>query len=180
MLKGSDWSFIHVPKCGGMAIRKFATGAEIGAYLPLGNQAAIYSPLHRMPLRRPSGRVCAVVRHPAAWLRSYWLDQAPHKINTKRYLHKFWADDVNEFVCNVCNHIPGYVGRLYSAHIRYDDVKVFRLEDGLEKVLKWLGVECDEVPMVNASPSHPQLNGYSYGKVAYAEWDALVRFGYAL
>ena len=177
MLHGDNWNFIHIPKCGGMALRRHLSGYEFGEFMPLGSACAVRSVLHRIPRKRPSGRVCAVVRHPAAWLRSYWLDQHPRRVNANRYLHQYWSDDLNEFVENVCIDDPGYVSKLYSAHIRYHDVKVFRLEDGLDLVLKWAGAQ-GEVEIVNGSLSPAYLSAESSALVTRTEAAALHRFGY--
>ncbi len=180
MLRGKNWSFIHIPKCSGSALRQHLDGYEFGEFMPLGSSCAVKSVLHRIPRKRPSGRVFTVIRHPAMWLRSYWFDQSPQRINGKRYLHQFWSDDLDEFVANVCTGDPGYVGKLYRAHIRYHNVHIFRLENGLGRVLKWLGSELKNVPVFNVSPLQPKLSDKSLALVAQAERPVLQRFGYTL
>ena len=106
MLRGNDWNFIHIPKCGGTALRQHLEGEEVGDFMPMGSDCAIKSPFHRMPKRRPSGRVFTVVRHPAKWLRSYWLDQSPERIGIERFLHQFWSDDMNQFVLMCAENSP--------------------------------------------------------------------------
>lgn len=179
MLRGNGWSFIHIAKCGGTALRNHLDGFEYGEFMPLGSSCAIRSPLHRMPHRRPSGRVFTVVRHPAAWLRSYWLDQSPERIGVHRFLHKFWSDDLDQFVINVCTEQPGYVTTLYEAHMRYKTIKVFRLEDGLNQVMAWLGIEPHKIPVVNASNNVPTLSNQSIELVAKTERSVIEQFGYA-
>ncbi len=179
MLHGKNWSFIHIPKCGGMALRRYLDGYEFGEFMPLGPECAVRSPLHRIPRKRPTGRVFTVIRHPAAWLRSYWLDQSPQRIGVHRYLHQFWETDLDEFVMNVCTGHPGYVTGLYRAYLRYRGVKVFRLEDGLDQVLTWLRVEPNQVSRVNGSSGTPRLGKQATALVAQTERYALRRFGYA-
>ncbi len=178
MLRGDNWSFIHIPKCGGTALRYHLDGIEYGEFMPLGSGCAVRSALHRIPHKRPSGRVFTVVRHPAAWLRSYWLDQSPQRIGVNRFLHQFWSTDLDEFVMNVCTGRPGYVAMLYKAYMRYRAIKVFRLEDGLDHVLRWLGVEPRKILTVNSSPHGPQLSRRSIALVAHTERSVLDQFGY--
>lgn len=179
MLRGIDWSFIHIPKCGGMALRNHLTGVESGGFLPLGHECAVRSPLHRIPEIRPPGRVFTVIRHPASWLRSYWLDQSPQRIVVHRFLHQFWSDDLNEFITNVCTGRPGYVTALYKAHMMYQPIKVFRLEDGLDHVMEWLGIDHREISVVNGSSQGPHLSSQSTALINLTEGSVLRQFGYA-
>ena len=179
MLRGKNWSFIHIPKCGGMALRHHLKGYEVGGQMPLGKLCAIRSPLHRIPLQRPLGDVFTIIRHPAAWLRSYWLDQSPQRIGVKRFLHRFWSDDLDQFVENVCTEYGNYVGNLYRASTPYQKVKVFRLEDGLAPILEWLKLPAANIPVINASPASPQLSQQSLDLIAKTEHKTLKRYGYA-
>lgn len=179
MLCGSGWSFIHVPKCGGTTLRHYLKGKEAGDMMPLGRGCAVRSDWHRVLKKRPVGKIVSVVRHPASWLRSYWLDQSPERIQVERYLHQFWSDDLDQFVFNLCAHRPGYVSALYRACIRYHSVEVFRLEDGLDKVLDWLGIEHGEISVLNSSPAEPQLSARSLKLINRTERYALRAYGYA-
>jgi len=179
MLSGHDWNFIHIPKCGGMALRHHLTGKEVGDKMPLGKLCAIRSPLHRIPVGRPAGQVFTIVRHPAAWLRSYWLDQSPKRVGKKRFLHHFWSNNLDQFVENVCTEYPGYVGELYRAHTPYHTIKVFRLEDGLAPVFAWLNIQVKKILVVNGSPASPVLSDQSLKLIARVENKTLKQFGYA-
>ncbi len=179
MLHGSNWSFIHIPKCGGTALRQYLEGFEYGDLMPLGKSCAIKSRFHRIAHRRPRGRVFSVVRHPASWLRSFWLDQSPSRIEVSRYLHQYWANDLDEFVFNVCTESPGYVGKLYNAHLRYRSIKVFRLENGLDPIFAWIGISVQKIAAVNVSPTLPRLSKESIALVERSEQTALRRFRYA-
>lgn len=178
MLVGSRWAFIHIPKCGGTTLRHYLRGAELGDIMPLGGACPIKSALHRITPKRPAGRVFTVIRHPAAWLRSYWLDQSPERIGVKRYLHQFWSDDLDEFVANVCTQRAGYVTDLVQASLRYHTIKIFKLEDGLEQVLDWLRVRHGEVERINVSESTQQLSEESLALVAKSERILMRRYGY--
>jgi len=174
VLIGRGWAFIHIPKCGGTAIRSYLPGSEVGALMPLGKSCAIFSPLHRMPARRPARRIFTVVRHPADWIRSYWLNPSTQD----RYLQRYWSDDLDEFVWRLCSGRPGYVGALYQAHIAWPYIKVFRLEDGLEQALAWVGVHVPRMQAVNKSVPGPQLSAKSRRLIAASEVGAISRFGY--
>ena len=179
MLKGDTWTFIHIPKCGGMTLRKYLEGVEMGYKMPLGvSSCAVRSPLHRITSARPRGRVFSVVRHPAAWLRSYWLDQSPERVGEKRFLHQYWSDDLNEFVANVCKGRSGYVTKLYRAHLKFHSIKVFKLEDGLERVLSWLDIKHDELDVINESPRGHRLSTRSRKMIANSERWTLQQYGY--
>jgi hypothetical protein len=157
MLQGKDFAFVHIPKCGGTALRSYLKGIEIGRTLPLGSSAPIRSPWHRIPEHRPVGKIFTILRHPAAFLRSYWLDQSPERIGVQRFLHRFWSEDLDTFVSNVAEQQPGYVTKLYRASMPWPGVRVFRLEQGLGPVLDYLGIEYDEIRTVNQSPDAPRV-----------------------
>ncbi len=119
-----------------------------------------------------------MVRHPSAWLRSYWLDQSPQRIGVTRFLHQFWSDNVDGFVMNVCTNYPGYVTALYRGYMSYQAIRVFRLEDGLDDVLTWLDLEPQKVPEINVSRSGHHLSDESLALVAETEYSLLREFGY--
>jgi len=185
MLIGNKWAFAHIPKCGGMAVRSVLTGEEQGALLPLGKKAPIFSPLHRITETRPAGgqRTFAVIRHPAAWIKSFWQDQTPERSvdgrkGKDRYLLRFWSDDLNQFAMNLCAHHPGYVGHLYRAYMRPFRVAVFRLEDGLDRAIeRGTGIKV-AVPLVNASNTGAEYHPDVLKIIATAEAQCLRRYRY--
>ena len=185
MLIGNKWAFAHIPKCGGMAVRSVLTGTEEGAMLPLGKKAPIFSPLHRITETRPVGRqrTFTIIRHPAAWIKSFWQDQTPERVGDlpsekKRYLHRFWSDDLNQFAMNLCAHHPGYVGSLYRAYTRPFRMAVFRLEDGIEQAIeRGIGIWYS-IPVVNASVQSAQYDPEVYQMILTAEASCLRRYRY--
>jgi len=182
MLIGKKWAFSHIPKCGGMAVRSVLSGIEEGTLLPLGKKAPIFSPLHRITITRPAGgqRTFTIVRHPAAWIKSFWQDQTPERTSNgkPRYLHRFWSDDLNQFAINLCEHHPGYVGNLYRAYVRPFRVAVFRLEDGLEQAIeRGTGIKA-AAPVVNASTSSAEYDPDVLKLIAAKESQCLRRYRY--
>jgi len=180
VLIGNKWAFAHIPKCGGMAVRSVLTGIEQGDLLPLGKKAPIKSPLHRIPICRPfvGCKSFTVIRHPAAWIKSFWADQTPERMGGERYLHRFWSDDLNEFAERLCAHNPGYVGKLYTAYTKRFQMAVFRLEDGLENaILKATGIHV-VVPLANASTQAVRFDPVVLKQIAHAERACLRRYRY--
>jgi len=174
MLIGDGWAFIHIPKCGGTTVRSYLSGVEVGEIMPLGKDCAIRSPFHRMPEKRPAGKVFTVVRHPADWIRSYWLNCS----SQTRFLDQYMSDDLDDFARRLCAGSPGYVSALYSAHIKWKKIKVFRLEDGLDKAIEYAGVHVEHLHTMNKSMDGPQLNKRSRRIIARCEARAIKRFLY--
>jgi hypothetical protein len=93
-------------------------------------------------------------------------------------LHRFWSDDLDEFVANVCRRNPGYVGKLYRASLRWEEIKIFKLEDGITPALDWLGIKYTEVPVVNKSPDGPVLGIETRALITRSEGWTMKRFGF--
>ena len=178
MLVGDGWAFIHVPKCGGTAVRSVLSGTEVGKVRPMGNCWPDHSPWHRIDWIRPRGRVFCMVRRPADWIRSYWTDQSPERVGAARYLHRFWDDDLNVFVANLCAGHPGYVSALYREYTRYPNTRVFRIEDGLAGALNWATGQDYDAPRINASGTPAWLNARSRQLVEESEQCAIEKYGY--
>lgn len=144
--------FIHVPKCGGTSVERYLSArfGQLGFHDPAFGQrdmaeAWTLSPPQHMPevVRRdllPNNLFdaqFATVRHPALRLRSLflfqrdiegavppqtrflvWLQRLPRMLNTAPYALHGHPRPMSEF-------IPG-------------QAKVFRIEDGLDKIIPWL------------------------------------------
>lgn len=135
MLVGNGWAFVHIPKCGGTSVRHVMHGREVFEVLPLAEERTVSHHFHGVAKTRPAGRVFCFVRHPAAWLRSYWdMRVLEGRRDPRKVLDRLWSDDFDLWVERVCQERPGYVGRLFDAYIAHT-TEVHRLEDGLDPVL---------------------------------------------
>lgn len=125
---GKWGTFVHIPKCAGLAIRHHLdthlyTGEEIGD-------------LHGMPLEIKHG--FAVVRHPIAWLRSFWAYRTNEDWALKSAYDYNWPIIVSmtqwaaglswdEFCRALFAYgldIPAYVFGMY----RHPNVRLYQLE----------------------------------------------------
>jgi len=135
-----EWgTFIHIPKTGGMAMRKaleraYGPGEEVG-----------YG--HGIPTSRPNA--WALVRKPAPYLRSLWAWGLRYK--WQPYGREIWREVLDNelawaswltwevFVETVCTRRPGLVGRVFEYYYR-PDIRYFQLEN-LGELYDYLGRE---------------------------------------
>lgn len=170
--------FVHIPKCGGTAIRSVLKGKEAGRQLPMGEKAPIKSPWHRVGPAGVNIPTCMVVREPVEWLLSYWADQAPIRNRKRRFLQQYWDQDPERFLTTVCHETPGYVTELFDTYEKsFSRRRVFRLEDGLDHVTRFLMETEVPVPHINKSEK-PVIGSTVRRLVEETERGAYSRYGY--
>jgi len=176
--KIGGYAFAHIPKCGGTAVRSVLPGVELASFLPMGEKCPVVSIWHWLAKKPPGVRGFTIVRHPCEWVRSYWCDQSPQRVEGVRYLRRFWSDDINEFAANLCAGHPGYVSELYRAYTSHAGIRAFRLEDGLGCALKWATGRNINVGMVNESPERGSMTDETRRLIMDSERWAAGRFRY--
>lgn len=149
MLVGDGWAFVHVPKCGGTTVRSVLREHEVSEVLPLQDEATVSHRFHWVARARPPGRVFCFVRHPAAWLRSYWCMRVTEgRRDPRKVLDALWSSDLDAWALRVCEERPGYVGRLFEAYTACC-TEVYRLELGVGPVLSSVIRRYIRVPQLN-------------------------------
>jgi len=124
MLCGEGWTFIHIPKCGGISIRAALSklpSNEVAEVLPM-TRPTVSHKYHwlGLPGDRPDGIVFATIRKPADWLKSYWaMRKLEGCLSNDKVLDRFWVSDLNRFAQRVCRVEPGYVTELFRAYLSY-------------------------------------------------------------
>lgn len=92
------------------------------------------------------------------------------------YLDRHRSADMSDFVLNVARNEPGYVGRVFSTYIdAFEDVKVFRLEDGIEKALAFCGIS-EKPRMKNKGRFAQRLNSFARSRICASEAEIIGRF----
>ena len=179
MLIGDGWAFIHVPKCGGTAIRAILEGKESSDVMPMYPRCTASHRFHWVAPKRPAGCVFMTVRHPATWLRSYWMHRMRHGWPPNRHLNRLGSVNFAEFVRRVCHHEPGYVSEMFDSYAdAYEDIKVCRLEDGLTEAINQVTSSRLVVPHENVAPDPPVISPQLLAMIAKSEEAALSRYGY--
>lgn len=179
MLIGDGWAYIHIAKCGGTALRAVLNGKESSVTMPMYPRQTVSNAKHWIALERPEGRVFTVVRHPADWLRSYWAHRMARGWIDGMALDVFGTKSLSAFVMRVCANEPGYVSRMFAAYCdAYPGIEVFRLEDGLENVVRSVTGKQIKIPHKNHAKTRTKLTDEALEMVLRAERSATKRFGY--
>ena len=178
VLRGDNWSFIHIPKCGGSAVRAAMEGEEISEVLPMYPEHTVNHPFHYVSKEQFSGRNFCFVRHPVSWLRSYWaMRLSEGKRSPEKALDLLWHNNFDVWARRVCNTHPGYVGSLFNAYTQHAN-EVYRLEDGIDPVLSSIMGETVITNIVNKSIL-PKCNGVTNRRICNSEQSIIRQYGYA-
>ncbi|ROU02981.1 sulfotransferase family 2 domain-containing protein [Histidinibacterium lentulum] len=144
--------FAHVPKCGGTSVEHYLSArfGPLGLWDPffaLRSRAAAWSrsPPQHMPeaVRRdliPDGLFdasFALVRHPVARLNSVFLFQSEiEKAVPRAVTFSRWLDLVERELETNPYQLHGHL--LPTGHFVPETATVFRLEDGIDRIIPWL------------------------------------------
>jgi len=152
-----NFVFYHIPKTGGLWVRKAMTRAGIPHHMPRGKKGGGYwlGKSHDNPSRvrdyEKRGKFAfTFVRHPLDWYKSHWswrTSEYPPQRRTS-VLDRLMKDDFDEYLENILVLFPeGFLTKLYRYYLT-DEVdfvgKTESLEDDLVKALKLAGEPFDE------------------------------------
>lgn len=153
-------AFLHIPKCGGMAIRRAIIAAGIPAY---GRGYQIGDAQHARETCGPDVRLFTVIRNPLTWYASYWCDRMINGWGGDLLPGRMCeSHDFERFVRNCLHECPGFVSKELYPRYMAKDVFVERLENirfSLNQALRCVGCEQEvpEVPPTNLGSSLPVL-----------------------
>ena len=146
MLLGTNFAFVHIPKCGGGSVRhalRHVSTREVGEVNPMGQHATTSHAFHQMPRTLDDINTFAIVREPVAWLRSYWdMRMQEGDLDQDKVLDRIFSPDLYKFCRAVLDFWPDYPSQLMLRYAHYiPGTFVYRLEyDGVARVCQRLGV----------------------------------------
>lgn len=109
--------FLHVPKTAGTWVRMAIRGTGL-AFEEFGAEHE-HADLEQAEQLLPPGTTCfTAVRHPFAWLRSYWVDRQLKGWGGDLQIgHHCKNDNFDLFVRTVCNLKKGYITELFDRYV---------------------------------------------------------------
>lgn len=175
MYVGEYGTYVHIPKCAGMAVKRALTSAY-----PAGQSVG-----HTHGYTGDIRNGFATIRHPAWWLRSYWSYRVYFKWVQQTNAPPYWPAimallsigdglDWPDFVSVICNHAPGVVGRVYGLY-RHPQIKFLRLEydDLIEHLDRRI-----ELDRVHETPNKPVIEPWQWALICDAESEFIDEYGY--
>jgi hypothetical protein len=172
MLYGPWGTYIHVPKCGGVAIKEFLRKTYGVKGEDVGENHSYLTSVEGAP------NPWTAIRHPAEWLLSYFAyyetngwrwEDLPIEVDKQfKYANgAFWPF----FVKMVCERNPGAVGKVFDLYC-IDGVTVHHLEN-INDVMG------DYVPVKHTQDIKPVMTDEHWQMICEAEKETLERYGYS-
>ena len=166
--RGPWGTFVHIPKCGGVAMRKHlilkfkVNGEEIGM-------------MHGIPDDLTGA--WTIVRHPANWLLSYytylfenrwrWADLPEQIAGWLSFADGLWWP---QYVEAVCTEQPGVVGKVFDLYCK-PGMQVFQLEK--------IDLIFDEpIPVIHETDNKPLMTDAHWDMICKAEAETLRKYEY--
>ncbi len=181
--------FFHIPKTGGIWVRKAIENAGIPAVEVGEGTGAAQQHNRYWQVDRAGKFTFAFVRHPLTWYPSFWNYRMLTGWQMTDLADPFMSLSFEKFVWNVLRHDPGhlskrYEGRLGPAPSVLDFVgRMENLASDLVKALRLAGEEFDEAKLLQTSRQNVSLLQPVYSDrlreaVLESERKSLERFGY--
>lgn len=181
--------FFHIPKTGGIWVRKAIQNAGIST-TEVGKGTGP-AQLHNQywQVDRSGKFTFAFVRHPLAWYPSFWAYRMLTGWQMADPADPFMSLSFEKFVWNVIRHDPGHLSKHYERRVgpapgALDFVgKTENLASDLVRALRLAGEEFDEdkllsTPRENVSLLQPVYPDRLREAVSKSEREGLERFGY--
>lgn len=183
--------FFHVPKTGGMWVRRAIRNAGLPA-VELTHSSIPAANLHNRFSQVDAGGkfTFAFVRNPADWYPSFWCYCMSDGWKNEDQLDPYMSEDFGEFMRRVLRHLPGQLSRRFREYVGpapgvLDFVgRCESLTEDLVRALRLAGEEFDEekirsTPAENVSVRRPDYAPDLLRAVLESEAEAMIRFGYA-
>jgi hypothetical protein len=171
---GKWGTYVHIPKCAGFSIRSalrdhFGSGKECGD-------------IHGYSYDITDG--WTVIRHPAAWLRSFWAYRNNSGWDIDPNAPLYWTPILAMtqwlkgttwpgFVRAVTVTKPGLVGRIYGMY-EHPNISVFLLED-MEPLWSFLGGKFS-LPQIHVTLNKPKITKEQRYTIEKAEPHVMSRY----
>lgn len=181
--------FFHIPKTGGIWVRKAIENAGIPTVEVGEGTGAAHQHNHYWQVDRAGKFTFAFVRHPLTWYPSFWSYRMLTGWQTMDRADLFMSLSFEKFVWNALRYAPGHVSWRYEQYVGpepgvLDFVgKAENMASDLVKALRLAGEEFDEekllsTPRDNVSLLQPVYSDRLREAVLRSEKKTLERFSY--
>ena len=179
-----DWgTFVHIPKCGGQGLRRYLSEHMGGGYDE--------PPQHGIPpyIKPPA---FTVVRHPIAWLRSFFAYRSMHGWEVLRRPDRTidhvnywpvmfgltqWAAGLtwSQFIEGLVKQDVDIVQVVYGMY-RHPAIKIYQLEN-IGELLNDLGLP-DSLPVTHVTPNKPREGWHEREMLEHLLRHSIKEYGY--